>query len=119
MYGNWLPGDVWGFVSNVRDGDGPKVRNIRIGTEYDSNIPGLEQAAREKLIGELVRLSRGQAEQLFLQLQKTERIRGWRLFAVAIMANYYHLVVGVRDDPEQGHLLRDVKSYGSRPLNWK
>jgi REP element-mobilizing transposase RayT len=57
------------------------------------------------------------AQPLLEQFQETEVYRGWRLFAVAIMANHCHLVVGVPGDPEPEVLLRDFKSYGSRRLN--
>ncbi|MAG93631.1 MAG: hypothetical protein CMJ48_07765 [Planctomycetaceae bacterium] len=116
-YGTWLPGDARGFVSNVRHGPGPKVRHNQLGTEYDADMPGLERAARANLVGDPVRLNRDQAEQLFDQFQETERIRGWRLFAVAIMANHCHLVTGVPGDPDPKRLLQDFKSYGSGRLN--
>lgn len=51
------------------------------------------------------------------QFQVTAKFRGWRLLAVAIMANHFHLVVGVTGDPDPSALLRDFKSYGSRALN--
>ena len=117
MYGNWLPGDERGFVSNVRDGDGPEVRHNRPGTEYDSNLPMLKRAARAALVGDPVRIVVTQAEALFEQFRETESFRGWRLFAVGIMANHCHLVVGVPGDPDPEDLLRDFKSYGSRRLN--
>src|SRR5690349_21194983 len=33
-YGTWLPGDERGFVSNVRDGDGPEVKHNTPATPY-------------------------------------------------------------------------------------
>ena len=39
------------------------------------------------------------------------------MYALAIMKNHVHLVVGVPGDPEPDTLLRDFKSYGSRRLN--
>jgi REP element-mobilizing transposase RayT len=114
MYGNWLPGDDRGFVSNVREGNGPEVRHNKPGTEYDASLPNLQRAAKIKLVGEPVRIGKDQAEALFAQFQETERARGWRLFAVAIMANHCHLVIGVPGDPDPENLLRDLKSYGSR-----
>ena len=117
MYGNWLPGDERGFVSNVRDGVGPEVRHNKPGEEYDSKHRGLQLAASISLVGDLVRIGLLQAEALFSQFQETESVRGWRLFAVGIMSNHCHLVVGVPGDPEPENLLRDFKSYGSRKLN--
>ena len=119
MYGNWLPGDVRGFVSNVRDGDGPEVRHNRPENEYDANLPDLERSAREGLVGPPVRIDRDQAEELFDQFRETETVRAWRIFAVSIMANHCHLVVGVPGDPEPELLLKSFKSYASRRLNRK
>jgi REP element-mobilizing transposase RayT len=117
MYGNWLPGDKRGFVSNVRDGDGAEVRHNVPGTQYDSNIPALENHARKRMKGDPVRINVSQAETLFAQFQQTSRFRGWRLFAAAIMANHCHLVVGAPADPEPATLLQSFKGYGSRVLN--
>ncbi len=117
MYGNWLPGDERGFVSNVRDGAGPEVRHNHPQTEYDAKQRGLQIAAQAKLVGDPVRIDPRQADALFEQFQETERIRGWRLFAVGIMANHCHLLVGVSGDPDPEDILRDFKCYGSRKLN--
>ena len=121
MYGNWLPGDKRGFVSNVRDGDGPEVRHNIPGTEYDKDLPSLEEHARKNLIGDPIRINIEQAEVLLPQFQETATFRNWKLFAVAIMANHCHVVMGVPGDPAPKTLLQGLKSYGSRALNrkWK
>lgn len=121
MYGNLLPGDIRGFVSNVRDGDGPEVRHNIPGTEHDKDLPSLVQHARKNLIGDPIRVNLEQAEVLLPQFQETAAFRNWRLFAVAIMANHCHVVIGVPGDPEPKTLLQGLKSYGSRALNrkWK
>lgn len=117
MYGNWLPGDKRGFVSNIRDGEGPEVRHNVPGTDDDSNMPALENAARRRMKGNPVRIDATQAEALFAQFQQTSRFRGWQLFAVAIMANHCHIVAGVPGDLQPATLLQSFKSYGSRVLN--
>ena len=121
MYGNWLPGDKCGFVSNVRDGDGPEVRHNIPGTEYDKDLPSLEEAARINLIGDPIRIQSEQAEVLLQQFQETAKFRNWKLLAVAIMSNHCHVVLGVPGDPDPRTLLQGLKSYGSRALNrkWK
>lgn len=116
-YGTWLPGDPRGFVSDVMQDDGSKVRHNIPGTEYDADMPILTEHAQAKLKGEPVRLDIQQADVLFAQIEETAGYRKWRLFAVAIMANHCHLVVGVTGDPEPNTLLRDFKSYGSRALS--
>jgi REP element-mobilizing transposase RayT len=116
-YGTWLPGDSRGFVSNVRDGPGPEVRHNIPGTPCDGDLPGLETSARKSLKSPPIYLTREQAGLLLAQFRETATYRGWRLLAVAIMANHVHIVVGVPGDPDPETLLRDFKSYGSRTLN--
>jgi REP element-mobilizing transposase RayT len=116
-YGTWLPGDDRGFVSNVRDGDGPELRHNTPGTTPDAKVRGLVIDSRERMLGPTVYLNAVQAGFVLEQLHETARYRGWELAAVAVMANHLHLVVGVPDDPEPDTLLRDFKSYASRRLN--
>ena len=116
-YGSWLPGDQRGFVGWHRDEQGNLVIHNAPGTPQDSNIPALERAMRESMKGSPIRLRTDQADRLFSQFQETADYRGWLLFAVAIMANHVHLVVGVPGDPEPATILHDFKSYGTRRLN--
>ena len=116
-YGNWLPGDERGFVSNVRDGPGPEVRHNIPGTPLDAGLPALERTARTQLKCPPIRLVQDQAETLWHQFQETAAHRQWQLLAVGVMANHVHWVVGVPGDPNPDSLLRDLKSYGSRALN--
>ena len=116
-YGTWLPGDDRGFVSNVRDGEGPEVRHHTSGTQQDAKRRGLQLAAMSTMKGPPVYLSAQHATALLGQFQETARYRGWELDAAAIMANHVHLVVGVPGDPGPESLLRDLKSYASRRLN--
>jgi REP element-mobilizing transposase RayT len=116
-YGNWLPGDPRGFVSNVRDGPGPEVRHNIPGTPFDADMPKLCETARRNLQSPPILFNWPQAEVLLTQFQETAAHRDWQLLAVAIMANHVHWVLGVPGDPEPESLLRDLKSYGSRALN--
>ncbi len=116
-YGSWLPGDDRGFVSNVRNGEGPEVRFNIPGTPTKANMPGLEDYARRKMKGTEIRLQSEQASILISQFQETATCRGWQLLAAAVMSNHCHAVVGVPGDPDPSTLLRDFKSYGSRALN--
>jgi REP element-mobilizing transposase RayT len=93
-----------------------------LGTPFDANIPELERVARRAMVGQAVWLGLAEAEVLCRQFQETATFRGWKLFAVAIMRNHVHVVVGVPGDPEPERLLQDFKSYGSRTLSeqgWK
>ena len=116
-YGNWLPGDSRGFVSNVRVDDGPEVRHNIPGTPYDADLPPLQEHVRSNMNGDPVRFDVDHAVQLLEQFQETARYRKWRLFAVGIMANHIHIVIGVPGDPPPKILLKSLKSYGSRRLN--
>jgi REP element-mobilizing transposase RayT len=116
-YGTWLPGDARGFVGNVRDENGTHATHNQPGTDYDRDRPHLEgySQATQKL--DSVRLTREQAVTVCRQLQATADIRGWNLFAAAVMANHVHVVVGVPGDPDPSTLLRDFKSYSAQELN--
>ena len=116
-YGNWLPGDSRGFVSNVRDGPGPEVRHNAPGEVIDADMPGLERAAHAALKCPPIRLTLEQARAVLNQFRETAAYRGWLLLAAAVMANHFHAVVGVEGDPEPSDLLRDLKSYAGRVLN--
>ncbi len=116
-YGTWLPGDDRGFVSNVRDKEGPEVRHNTPGTVPDAKHRGLWLTAKLKMKGQVVYLSAEHASIILEQFRETARNRGWELLAVAIMANHIHVVVGIPGDPEPDSLLRDFKSYASRRMN--
>jgi hypothetical protein len=115
-YGTWLPGDARGFVSTISDVHGQRVRHNQYGEPYDSDMPRLEAAAREKMKGPPVYFSREQAETVCAQFRETADHRRWLLFAVAIMRSHFHAVADGGDvNPEW--MLRDLKSYASRALN--
>lgn len=122
-YGTWLPGSRRGSVTAVRDrrpGEsvGPhRQRHNQPGEAWEPPIAGLERAAQSKLKGPPVFLTGAQAAVLLGQFQETATYRGWKLLAVAIMANHFHGVVAVADDPDPRKMLADFKAYGTRALN--
>jgi REP element-mobilizing transposase RayT len=123
FYGNWLPGDPRGFVGRVwerRDGDSEAdrrhVHDIP-GTPYDQDFPSLEQASADLLRGPAILINLEQAQALLTQFQETAGHRGWKLCAVAIMANHVHIVVQVEGKVDPTKVLGDFKAYGSRALN--
>jgi REP element-mobilizing transposase RayT len=118
-YGTWLPGDVRGSVSSVRNGPAPRHRNNTPGTAYDQSIPGLVKSSKALMKGPVVYLNQSQAEVVCCQIQQTASFRGWKLVALAIMNNHIHALIGVNGDPEPWQILRDLKSYASRALNSK
>jgi REP element-mobilizing transposase RayT len=116
-YGSWLPGDRRGFVSTVTDEAGNRVRHNLPGTPYDADMPLLEKASRQLLKCPPIRLRLEQAEALRDQFFETAKVRGWRLLAIAIMSNHFHVVIGAGDATEPEKVFGDLKSYGSRALN--
>jgi REP element-mobilizing transposase RayT len=123
FYGQWLPGDPNGSVTNVRDRrpddtTAPiRIEHANPGEDYEQALPGLRLAAMEQLKGPAVALDLAQAEQLLDQLIETAAHRRWTLHAVSIMFNHFHLVVEAPPEFGKTELLRDFKSYGSRRLN--
>ncbi|MCI0684690.1 MAG: transposase [Gemmataceae bacterium] len=123
LYGTWLPGSVRGFVGQVREHrdddptDQARVTHDVPGTPCDEDMPGLEEASRERMKGPPLHLTTAHADELFAQFQETARHRGWELRAVAIMFNHFHIVVGVPGDPNPSKILGDFKSWGTRKLS--
>ena len=123
FYGQWLPGDPRGSVTNVLDrrpGDPAttvRIEHARPAEEYEGAIPGLHRAALEQLKGPPVTVDLAQAEQFLDQFQETAGYRHWVLHAVSIMVNHVHLVVEAPPEVGKSELLRDFKSYASRRLN--
>jgi REP element-mobilizing transposase RayT len=123
FYGQWLPGDSRGSVSNVRERrPGELDRGVRdehadVDEDYDGGMEGLQRASEQLLMGQPVALDLLQAEQLLDQFQDTAKHRGWALHAVSIMFNHMHLLVETPRAVDKEILLRDFKSYGSRRLN--
>jgi hypothetical protein len=76
-YGSWLPGDVRGSVTSVRDrrpGDAPgetRIEHDLPGEPWEDEIPGLAASARANLSGPPISLDVGKAEILLAQFQET------------------------------------------------
>lgn len=116
-YGTWLPGEVKGFVSAVRDACDEQVIHNIPGTTIDADSPHLAEWSRQQLKSPPIFLTRDQAKCFATQLFETVAFRNWKLFAFAVVPNHIHVVLGVLGDPEPEKLLGDIKSYGSRALN--
>ena len=122
-YGTWLPGDQRGSIASVkerRSGDplsAERQEHDQPGEAWELEMPGLWNASHTRMKGLPVFLTLAHAQGLLTQLQETATYRNQMLLAVAIMANHFHLVVGVTDNPDPGKILGDFKSYGSRVLN--
>jgi REP element-mobilizing transposase RayT len=123
FYGQWLPGDERGSVTNVRDQRAGVLQSTvrcehsRTGETFEGAIPGLYRAAVEQLKGAPIFLNLAQAETLLEQFLETAAYRGWVFHAMSIMANHVPLVVECPPDIHKSQLLRDFKGYGARRLN--
>jgi REP element-mobilizing transposase RayT len=123
FYGNWLPGDERGFVGRVRDRRDQESEDLvrrehdRYGEECDRNMIGLNQSAKSLLKCDPIRINLVQAKLLVEQFQETAKYRGYRLFAVAVMANHVHWLVMMPEELHGNRGVQDFKSYGSRILN--
>ena len=122
-YGTWLPGDARGSVTSVRDrraSDAAGCNRLEHrcpGDAYEPPMKGLRQSALATMRAEPVWLDGPHAQTLLYQFQETAEHRGWALLAASVMANHFHLVVRVTNDPEPRRVLADFKAYGSRSLN--
>jgi REP element-mobilizing transposase RayT len=116
-YGTWLPGDVRGSVSRVREGQGPRQYHNAPGSPYDGPMSGLHTGAEAALKGRPILLNSIQAEYVLAQFRETAAYRRWRLLAAAVMRNHVHLVVVADEAAKSADLLRTFKSYASRALN--
>ncbi len=118
-YGTWLPGDVRGSVSRVREGQSPRQYHNTPSSPYDGPMPGLRTAAEAALKGRPILLNSKQADVILAQFRETAAYRQWRLLAAAVMRNHVHLVVVADDALKSADLLLTFKSYASRALNSK
>jgi REP element-mobilizing transposase RayT len=122
-YVSWLPGDPRGFVGHVlehRDAESPEQRRVIHdipGTPCDEDMPGLQLTSLKLMRGPPINLNLPQAEATVAQFLETATFRGWRIDAIAVMFNHFHIVVGVPGDPPPSKILGDFKSYATRSLS--
>ena len=121
-YGTWLPGHQAGFVGHVREhrpNEPPEDRRVihnLPGTPYDEEMDSLYRKSRELMKGSPIYLQTAHAELMLKQIRETAQFRGWEIYAVAVMFNHFHIVVGVKGDPEPSKILGDFKSWCTRRL---
>lgn len=122
-YGTWLPGDNRGSVTSVRDyrpGDGApatRIEHARYGEAWEPPAKGLRRSAEGALKGPPILLTVEHAECLLQEFLRTASHHTWILYAVALMNNHVHLVLGVPRETSSVKALQDFKAYGSRVLN--
>jgi hypothetical protein len=110
-YGNWLPGDARGYVSDTLLPEGgfePKENTP--GTPCAADDPFTRRRARQLQTWPAVRLSRPQARIVAAALVAAAAERDWFIPRAAVMANHIHVVVtGCPDDgPAVRRVLKGV-----------
>jgi REP element-mobilizing transposase RayT len=125
-YGNWLPGDLRGYVSNTLDPKGgfaPK-QNIP-GTPYTADDGHTYKHARELQKYGTVRLTTDIARAAAEALVEAAAVRQWRILRAAIMANHVHVVITdcPDDGPEVRRVLKGTSQAGmsekfGKPMRW-
>ncbi|MBQ6615780.1 MAG: transposase [Thermoguttaceae bacterium] len=116
-YGQWLPGEQKGFVSNKFEHGIREPKNNVPGMPYDADFSDLKAYSQSLLKTKPVLLSYQKAVLIHEQFEETASFHNWRVIACSIMVNHIHLLVGVLGDPEPKVLLQKFKSYASRKLN--
>src|SRR6185295_1632956 len=93
-YGNWLPGDERGHVSNtlIRGGGFVSKQN-QTGTPYAIGDSLTRQNAEQLMLDEPVRLNLEHARIAAQAIVEAARKRSWRILRAAFMANHVHVVV--------------------------
>jgi len=115
-YGQWLPGDPRGFVSNKFEGEITEKKNNRLNAPIDSGRPQLYALSRNLLSNAPIFLTLEQAQLVQEQFIETAKFRNWTIITCAIMSNHVHILLGVPGDPDPNKLLHDLKAYSSRKL---
>jgi len=106
-FGNWLPGDERGYVSNtdVLGGGWAPKQNLP-GTPYAKDAPLTRYRAAALMKQPPVRLSAELAAAAAESLVAAAAQRSWRILRAAVMANHVHVVL--TDCPDNGPAVRRI-----------
>jgi REP element-mobilizing transposase RayT len=105
-FGQWLPGDRRGYVSNTLSEDGYRPKNNVVGAAYDQNDAATYQRAKQLQKQTTVWLTAAQARVAAQAMIRATVERGWVILRGAVMANHVHMVVA--DCPDDGPAVRRV-----------
>jgi REP element-mobilizing transposase RayT len=106
-YGNWLPGDARGYVSE----------HNQYGTPFDAPSAKLELSARESMKESTVLFDAEHANAILERWQNTVGELDGHLIVVAVMRNHFHLVGIFAGRVTKAKLLQFFKGRASRALN--
>ena len=106
-YGNWLPGDKRGYVSNTKlAGKGWLEKQNIPGTDYARDDPFTRHQARTQMKQPPARLSAEHAREVAESLIECAGKRSWRILRAAVMANHVHVVIC--ECPDDGPAVRRI-----------
>lgn len=105
-YGQWLPGDHRGYVSNTLTSEGYREKRNQPNTPCDRSDSATHRRARELQKSETVRLSAEQAIIAAAAMIEAAIDREWLIIRGAIMANHVHILV--TNCPDDGPAVRRV-----------
>ncbi len=106
-FGNWLPGDERGFVSNLLLPGGGSLRKANVpGTPYRKDDALTRHQTRVLMTQPPARLTATLAKSLAELLVDAARKKSWRILRTAVMANHVHVVI--MDCPDDGAAVRKI-----------
>jgi REP element-mobilizing transposase RayT len=105
-YGNWLPGDPRGYVSNTLTSGRYESKKNTPGTPYTADESETLKRARSLQKQSIVRLNGEQALVVAKTMVDACKKRGWFIARAAIMTNHVHTVIW--DCPNDGSLVRRI-----------
>ena len=115
-YGQWLPGDSRGYVSNTLTEEGYRAkRNVR-GTKFDRDDPATLRRAQALQKHPTIWLTEELANATAEALLAATVNREWIILRAAVMSNHVHAVVA--NCPDNGSTVRRVlKGVSQAKLN--
>jgi REP element-mobilizing transposase RayT len=105
-FGQWLPGERRGYVSNTIERPGYRPKRNEVGTACDRGETATYMRARELQRHETVSLTFEQARVAAQAMIDAAAEREWVILQGAVMANHVHVVVA--NCPDDGPAVRRV-----------
>ena len=102
-YGTWLHGDKRNSI----------FRSVK-GTERLESQPKLQNYENQKLKYPVVTLNKKQRIIVLETVKKHCELKKWELYAVHVLSNHIHLIVGANEKPEK--IMSDLKAWATRKL---
>jgi len=93
-YGNWLPGDARGYVSNTLQNDRTYREKENVPqSAYTADNPDTLERSRRLMEDSPVRLTAKQSRIVVDTLIQAAAKRGWHIGRAAVMSNHVHVVI--------------------------